>query len=86
MHRKHLFITSIVVLIAAAVWSVEFIAPRHYRLPATDFDSASVTAPVFMVNGLKVGEVSSVGATVVRAPWRSAATASWSACSGSASA
>lgn len=38
MHRKHLFITSIVVLIAAAVWSVEFIAPRHYRLPATDFD------------------------------------------------
>jgi len=64
MHRKHLFITSIVVLIAAAVWSVEFIAPRHYRLPATDFDSASVTAPVFMVNGLKVGEVSSDSAIV----------------------
>ncbi|MGI9220303.1 MAG: alkaline phosphatase D family protein [Woeseiaceae bacterium] len=59
MRRKHLVIGSIVVLIASAIWSIGLIAPMHYRLPDAGFDPADYSGPVYMVNGLKIGEVSS---------------------------
>jgi alkaline phosphatase D len=64
MHRKHLFMGSIVVLISSAIWSVGFISPLHFRLPETGFDPMSSSGPVYMVNGLKVGEVSSESAII----------------------
>ena len=64
MRRKHLFLGSILVLISAAIWSLGIISPMHYRLPDTGFDSEIGSGPVYMVNGLKIGEVSSDSAII----------------------
>ena len=64
MRRKHLWLGSTVILIAAAIWSIDTISSRHYRLPDTSIDPPGAADPVYMVNGMKIGEVTSDSAIV----------------------
>ena len=64
MRRKHLYLASIVVLVSAAIWNLGIISSMHYRLPDTGIDSETGSGPVYMVNGLKVGEVNSDSAII----------------------
>jgi alkaline phosphatase D len=64
MRRKHLYLGSFIVLISAAIWSLGIISPMHYRLPGTGIDSEIGSAPVYMVNGMKIGEVNSDSAII----------------------
>jgi len=64
LRRKHLMLGSIVALTAAAVWSIDTISSRNYRLPVADNDSALAESPVHMVNGMKIGEVTSDSAII----------------------
>ncbi len=64
MRRKHLWFGSMVALTAAAAWSIDTISSRNYRLPDAGSDSAFAGSPVYMVNGIKIGEVTSDSAIV----------------------
>ncbi len=64
MRRKHLYLGSVVVLVSAAIWSLGIISAMHYRLPDSGNDSEAGSGSVYMVNGLKIGEVNSDSAII----------------------
>jgi phosphodiesterase/alkaline phosphatase D-like protein len=64
MRRKHLWLSSVVILVASAVWTIDTISSLHYRLPKTSLNPAEAAGPVYMVNGIKIGEVTSDSAII----------------------
>jgi len=64
MRRKHLWLSSVVILVASAVWTIDTISSLHYRLPKTSLSPAEAAGPVYMVNGIKIGEVTNDSAII----------------------